>query len=108
MELYRYEISNNFEEESKLHLITFYVIKETKCGYWINKTFRSKDETSFCHSKDKFVYKEGRKIYARPEKQSALGDFICRMTKHFEFINDRCRTVKYCLKTAKELYEKNI
>ena len=100
MEFYRYETyqTASLDHDGEfvkplfpnpiLSLITFRLVKETNCGYWI-----ALGSASGLSSKPFWVSKTSKKRYAYPTKSEALENLKKRTERHMKIIKSK---VEYC------------
>jgi len=71
---------HRFEDASidRVHKVTFPLVRETRCGYWIN-----------VWGDDKWVSKTSRKRYAYPTEKLALESYIARKKSQLEILIQR-------------------
>jgi len=82
-ELYRYD-TISYESGPKITLKTYPVVSETPKGYWIN------DHLGFyTRNKDRWVQKNGNKVFARSTKEAALYDLKCRKSRYRSIMKAR-------------------
>ena len=101
MEFYRYESVDKQEANSMdiyipnpvIKLRTFYLVKETKCGYWITDIQLPNIFFNFKLSWKKWVSKTTYKRYAYPTKKEAHFSFKKRPLRRIRIING---DLKYC------------
>ena len=104
MEFYRYEFSVTVSASDddrlsfplfrhiNLYCNTFYLVKETPKGYWIDRIkvaeyledYRLKDIKKYC----RWIPKKSKKRYAYPTKQEALNYFIKRTEKYKRILKE--------------------
>lgn len=81
MEFYRYQLRTFLDSEEgdpdiELHLITYFLIKETPSGYWIGNEF----------SKKRWVHKISKKRWAYPTKKEALYNCFLRTKRRIKIL----------------------
>lgn len=97
MKLYKYIdtyliLDEEGSRREKLELISFDVIKETKCGYWIMVNYKRKFITK--------TNKSSKKRFAYTTKEEALNNFIKRKTRQLGFIKFQLNRIERALNFA--------
>jgi len=91
-ELYRYD-TISYESGPKITLKTYPVVSETPKGYWISKIPKGywiNDHLGFyTRNKDRWVQKNGNKVFARSTKEAALYDLKCRKSRYRSIMKAR-------------------
>ena len=80
-----------------IRLNTFYLVKETTKGYWINYSFGS------LNGKPVWVSKTSKKRYAYPTKSEALNNFIKRTERRVSILQAHLNTCQAALYKAGKL-----
>lgn len=99
MNLYRYELWRNYDDEVKLTLREFPVVRESEASYWIQLN-------EYYPELQKVVRKNARKTYAYSTQKKALYNYIRRTTKRTQYLQRDLRDARICLTEAEALYSK--
>lgn len=88
--LYRYE--DDYEQicEKK-----FKIVKETDCGWWINRW------PWYADKNPKFVYKTGKNNFAKKTRKEAMENYYYRKCRHAAILNSKLMSTKILLNKAK-------
>jgi hypothetical protein len=104
MEFYRYE-DVQYECGPRIHLRTFYLIRETPCGHWISGS-RNYNERNilyeWAHGRKRWVSKTSRKRFAYPTKAEAMTNFKARKRRQIDILEYRANRAKLALSAACE------
>jgi hypothetical protein len=95
MDFYRYE-DKAFEDGPMIFLIKLAMLKETQCGFWIQRTA----DYPFEKSKKRWVSKTSRKRYAYPTKEEALKGYIARKRHQVAIYRNKLDHAETCLQIA--------
>jgi hypothetical protein len=96
MEFYRYE---NHQEHlgTVIREYKFFLLRETKCGYWIIPDYIHKN--GYMSEKyKKWVSKTSRKRYAYPSKEGAKENFIARKKRECLILMHRLKCAQISLR----------
>lgn len=96
MKFYRYDY---YSISTDLDIITFSLIKETECGYWI------KQDDEWCEYRPRWVSKIAKKCYAYPTQKEALDNFIRRKELRLAYLTADVNYTKTALEIAKNNYK---
>jgi len=91
---YRYETAYGYRHVTAI-LMTFYVIKETRCGYWVVPSwqFPVSDPSSVVVKRHrKWIRKDSRKRHCYPSKEEAWNSYMLRCSWRVEHLE---RQLKY-------------
>ena len=102
MEFYRYVMEMNGSSKGenfpmpKVTLLTFPLLKETKCGYWIDVPYSQKNLGR------KWILKVSRKRWAYPTKERAMVNFIKRTQKRRGYASWETRSCEIALNMVRD------
>lgn len=100
MVLYRYEIERDYEwdNDSRLVLREYPVVKESEASYWIviNQWFPERK---------KIVRKNARKTFAYDTQKKALNNYIKRTRKYKAILTSNLAVASEWLRQAESLYD---
>lgn len=90
MEFYRYDLRYNDVYGATVSLSTYYTVKETPKGYWIDSSklnsllpdYRLENLRLYC----KWIPKNSRKRYAYPTKEEALKSLRIRTNRRMGYL----------------------
>lgn len=99
MNLYRYELGRDSNDEVKLRLKEFPVVRESQASYWIQLS-------EWYPERQKVVRKNARKTYAYSTQRKALYNYIRRTTNRVQYLQRDLRDARICLTEAEALYSK--
>lgn len=85
MRLYRVDYTR-FTDGVRVGMESFMVVKETKCGYWIEAWGGAK-----------WVSRSGRKRYAHPTKEEAIESFRARKNRHILILKLKIEEIQRAL-----------
>jgi len=88
--LYRYE--DDYED---IRLRKFKIVRETNCGWWINRYPWYSDKNP------KFVYKMGKNNFAKKTKKEAIENYYYRKCRHVAILNSKLMSTRVLLNKAK-------
>ena len=100
MIFYRYHETEVFEQNIKVDLHEYAMLRETPQGYWIiSKHYANypKSMNSYLEKVKKWISKTSRKRYAYPTKGEAIRNFIRRKDKqkdHASYFFERAKIAK--------------
>lgn len=107
MYLYRYQEHTNVAIHDKgrlnfpcveLKLITFYIVKETPCGFWFTTVYNE-----IIPTKDRWVSKTSRKRYAYLTKKEAFHAYQKRKQAQIQILKDKLELAKIAAQLTIEL-----
>ncbi len=111
MEFYRYEVTF-YNTVPILELVTFVLLRETKCGYWISPSFLRDYNNLWKEQYKRWIPKKSKKRYAYPTKKEALVNYIKRSKMRLQYLErDIHRTtsgISQANRKLKQLEDENI
>lgn len=96
MIFYRYDDSH-WADATTLNETKYYLIRETKCGYWVRYEYDNNGESP------KFVLKSGRKRLCYPSKEEALISYMHRKRRRAGILNSQLAKNKRCMDIASKM-----
>jgi Fe-S cluster assembly scaffold protein SufB len=90
--LYRYE-----DDYDQIRLREFRIVKETSCGWWINK-WPWHDKNNL-----KFVYKTGKNNFAKKTKKEAAENYYHRKHRHISILKHKLELTQTLLIKAESI-----
>lgn len=97
MNLYRYELAYNYENEAELKLREYPVVRQSEHSYWIQTN-------QWYPEIQKIVRKNARKTFAYETPKKALYSYIKRTTKRVMYLQRDLTNAKKGLTRAEALY----
>ena len=92
--LYRYQDSRYFASDNEVaYLMTFDVINETPCGYWIWDGY---------NNRRRWVKKDGGRLYARPTMERAMKDLWRRKLVQVKILKQKLEQAEAALRYAEK------
>lgn len=109
MKFYRYTASKAILS-SDLHVyhLSYYMIKETPCGYWISDQVAGKhvdEDMKNPYFWKKWVSKTAKKRYAYPTKEEALESFLARKYRQAALARNTVEYAEEAIRKAEQIIE---
>ena len=107
MEFYRYIDPVWIDGSPQLE--TLYLVRETKCGYWISysRHYREEDEEKWFRQwaeRKRWISKTTRKRFAYPTKEEALFNYLMRKYRAVQICRGRLEKQERMLEIAKVMH----